>query len=153
MTTSIRQTVRIDNVSYWPVAEPFVLRLAVRARARRVEVGACRDGWAPVRRWRLDGCGPVIGYLAARLLFAPYGVAQSTPPTSAEAKGLWRTGGVLALRNINRTVNALLASGHITLDEEGVFHLIEDAEHDERERGDDDGVEYGHPRDHRDGRE
>lgn len=31
----------------------------------------------------------------------------------------------LALRNINRTVDALIKSGHVTLDDDGLFHLTE----------------------------
>ena len=33
----------------------------------------------------------------------------------------------LALRNINRTVAALLRDGYVTIDDEGVFHLTERA--------------------------
>ena len=31
----------------------------------------------------------------------------------------------LALRNINRTVDALIRGGYVTLDEDGMFHLTE----------------------------
>jgi hypothetical protein len=31
----------------------------------------------------------------------------------------------LALRNITRTVDALIRSGHITIDDDGLFHLTE----------------------------
>ena len=31
----------------------------------------------------------------------------------------------LALHNINRTVAALLKSGHITIDDDGLFHIID----------------------------
>ena len=36
----------------------------------------------------------------------------------------------LALRNINQTVAALLKSGHITIDDDGVFHIVKERTYD-----------------------